>query len=62
MSKVSEFNPISEIFGTNIAIVNMQLKGGLISHLTCLVHVPYFGKLKILKVMNLASNCMCSHC
>jgi len=40
--------------------MNIQLKGGLNSHLTCLI--PYFGKFKTLKSMNLASNSIYSQC
>jgi len=40
----------------------MPSKGGLISHLTCLVYVPYLGKLKTLKIMNLPSNCTYCQC
>jgi len=33
----------------------MPPKGGLMHHLTCLLYVPYFGKLQDLKIVNLAS-------
>ena len=35
----------------------MQSKGGLLSHLTCLVCIPYLGNFTTLKIMNLSSNC-----
>jgi len=34
----------------------MPLKGDLISHLTCLVYVPYLWKFKTFKIINLAKN------
>jgi len=30
-------------------------------HITCLMYVPYLGKLKTLKIMNFASNCRYSN-
>jgi len=35
----------------------MPSKGGLIYYRTCSVYVPYLGKFKTLKIMNLTSNC-----
>ena len=41
--------PIPVIFCINIT-ENMPLKGGLFSHLTCSVYMPYLGKLQELKI------------
>jgi len=40
----------------------MPSKGGLISHLTCLMYVSYIGKLYDPKITILASNCTYCQC
>jgi len=48
--------PISIILWYEYYWVTMPLNSGLISHLTCLMYIPYLGKLNTLEIMNLASN------